>query len=182
MKQIRIASITASLTIFIFCIVAMVGCTKNSDLIINGTNIQACKNVVCYNGGTCLDGTCHCPAGFEGTDCNSKWNDRYTGNYSANDACASGNAYNVTISPVINRGDGILVNNISSFAPNVNLQGTLSPNKTTVNFAPQRFADSLYISGTSTQTESKEFINIWLVARDTFHHSSSNCSIVLRKL
>ncbi len=28
-----------------------------------------CSNVICYNGGTCIDGTCECPVGYEGNDC-----------------------------------------------------------------------------------------------------------------
>jgi hypothetical protein len=30
---------------------------------------DACKDVVCQNGGNCTDGTCACPAGYEGTLC-----------------------------------------------------------------------------------------------------------------
>ena len=36
----------------------------------------ACKEVVCSNGGTCIDGTCQCPNGFYGTSCSktATWN------------------------------------------------------------------------------------------------------------
>jgi hypothetical protein len=180
--QIKVATITALFTILFFSVFIIMSCGKNRDLIINGTNIQPCKNVVCYNGGTCLDGVCQCPIGFEGVECNLKWNERYVGNYTANDGCDAGNAYSVNINQVINNGDEILVSNISKFAPNVNLTGKLNPDKTTVNFAPQRFDDSLYISGTATQTEAKDFINVWLIARDTNNHVTKNCSVVLRKL
>lgn len=33
------------------------------------TDSDACKDVTCENGGTCIDGTCECPEGFGGTDC-----------------------------------------------------------------------------------------------------------------
>jgi uncharacterized protein (TIGR02145 family) len=31
-----------------------------------------CDNVSCFNGGTCLDGTCICPEGFTGEDCSTE--------------------------------------------------------------------------------------------------------------
>jgi Golgi nucleoside diphosphatase len=182
MQNIKLVSITSILVFIAFSTMLLIGCAKDRDLIINGTNIQPCKNTVCYNGGSCIDGICYCPIGFEGNDCNLRWNERYVGNYTANDGCDAGNSYNVNISQIINRGDAILVNNISKLGTNVNLEGMLNPDKTTVNFTPQRFNDSIYISGTGTQTEAKDFINIWLTARDTNNHVSKNCSIVLRKL
>jgi hypothetical protein len=181
MKQNHIATITVCIMLIIFGTTAFVSCTKSRDLVINGTNIQPCKNVVCYNGGTCVDGACKCSAGFEGVDCNQKWNDRYQGTYIGSDDCNTSTNYTTTISTLVNRGDGILISNITKFAKNVNVEAYLNPDKTTFNIAPQRFDDSLYISGTGTQTESKDFINIWMLARDSFNHVSKNCSILLRK-
>ena len=63
----------------------------------NGTIIEPCKNIVCYNGGTCVDGVCQCPAGFGGASCTDKWNDAYVGTYEANDQCDVTNKYFVTI-------------------------------------------------------------------------------------
>jgi hypothetical protein len=181
MKQQRIASITALIILFIFGTTAFISCTKSRDLIINGTNIQPCKNVVCYNGGNCVDGACNCPSGFEGVDCIKRWNERYIGNYTASDACVTTATYSATISQIINRGDAILISNISSFAPNINAEAILNPDKTTLTIKPTRFLDNFYLSGTGTQTESKEFINLWLTARDSFNHVSQSCSILLRK-
>lgn len=41
-----------------------------------------CKDVTCQNGGTCNDGKCTCPAGYEGTFCETKTVDKLVGNYS----------------------------------------------------------------------------------------------------
>ncbi len=33
---------------------------------------SSCENTMCLNGGICLDGTCDCPKGFEGTHCQER--------------------------------------------------------------------------------------------------------------
>lgn len=40
--------------------------------VFNSCNPDACKDIVCANGGTCTDGTCACPSGFEGTLCETQ--------------------------------------------------------------------------------------------------------------
>lgn len=46
------------IAIMIFTAVTYTSCTKDK-----------CKDVTCQNGGTCTDGVCSCPSGFEGTNC-----------------------------------------------------------------------------------------------------------------
>jgi hypothetical protein len=181
MKQINVKSITAFVTVLIFSITAFVSCTKYTTKK-NGTIIEPCKNVVCYNGGTCFDGVCKCPAGFGGLDCSDKWNDAYTGTYEANDQCDITNKYLVSIGNGAGNADQIVVTGIGTFCPGVVLQGVIRPEKSSVDFVKQRFCDSLYISGTATQSQDKSFINVWLDSRDSNNHTSSDCSIVLRKL
>src|SRR5437773_2658197 len=40
-----------------------------------------CKDVICQNFGTCADGTCTCPAWFEGTNCENEMRAKFYGNY-----------------------------------------------------------------------------------------------------
>jgi len=42
----------------IFCLTLLLASCKDE-----------CKDVICFNGGVCVDGTCACPPGFEGADC-----------------------------------------------------------------------------------------------------------------
>ena len=42
---------------------------------------DACKDVTCLNGGTCLEGICQCTAGYEGTDCGTAYNAKFQGTY-----------------------------------------------------------------------------------------------------
>jgi len=47
----------------------------------------SCENITCLNGGTCRNGRCQCPVGFEGVRCETKWTDRWIGTYTADDRC-----------------------------------------------------------------------------------------------
>jgi hypothetical protein len=42
---------------------------------------DSCTKVKCRNGGTCVDGFCKCPTGYEGNECISKASNRYVGVY-----------------------------------------------------------------------------------------------------
>ncbi len=50
-------------------------------------NEGSCENITCLNGGTCRNGRCQCPVGFEGPRCETKWTDRWIGNYTVDDRC-----------------------------------------------------------------------------------------------
>ncbi len=47
----------------------------------------SCENITCLNGGTCRNGRCQCPVGFEGVRCETKWTDRWMGTYTVDDRC-----------------------------------------------------------------------------------------------
>ena len=47
----------------------------------------SCENITCLNGGTCRNGRCQCPVGFEGVRCETKWTDRWIGTYTVDDRC-----------------------------------------------------------------------------------------------
>jgi len=47
-----------------------------------------CKDVEC-NTGTCLDGTCECGDGFEGTNCEIEWSAKFVGEYTGFDKCGT---------------------------------------------------------------------------------------------
>ena len=44
-------------------------------------NRDKCKTIVCGNGGVCNGGTCICPAGYEGTNCQTVSRDKFLGNW-----------------------------------------------------------------------------------------------------
>src|SRR5215217_1585631 len=69
-------------------------------MMFNACNDDACKDVTCLNGGTCIDGTCNCATGYEGTDCATESRVKFIGTWTASDDCnTSGTgSYIVTVS------------------------------------------------------------------------------------
>ncbi len=58
-----------------------------------------CKDVEC-NTGTCLDGTCECGDGYEGTNCEIEWSGKFIGSYLGNDVVTVSTAGNVGTYPL----------------------------------------------------------------------------------
>jgi hypothetical protein len=52
-----------------------------------------CKDVEC-NTGTCVDGTCECGDGYEGTNCEIEWSAKFLGSYLGTDVVTGGTAGN----------------------------------------------------------------------------------------
>lgn len=50
-----------------------------------------CRQLVCDNGGVCVNGTCACPAGYEGATCSKMWNEKFSGKWMAADSVAKDN-------------------------------------------------------------------------------------------
>lgn len=87
MKSIRNIAFSALLTFGAFSMVTYTACNKDE-----------CKDVVCQNGGTCVTGTCNCPTGYEGTNCETLSRAKFIGTYTGNETCTIGSDnYTVTI-------------------------------------------------------------------------------------
>jgi EGF-like domain len=57
------------------------------------------KTIVCLNNGSCLDGACQCPSGFEGKTCETLSRDKFIGVFVGNETCTVGtDAYAITTS------------------------------------------------------------------------------------
>jgi hypothetical protein len=89
-----------------------------SAVLYTSCSTDKCQAIVCAYGGTCKDGACICPTGYEGSNCQTLTRDRYTGtwtvieqgtitNYSkftlAIDAATNGNANDIVINNFYNR-------------------------------------------------------------------------------
>jgi hypothetical protein len=61
---------------------------------------DACKDVTCVNG-ECVEGECICDVGYEGLDCSTALNAKFSGSFSMTETCTtSGSAtYAVTVAP-----------------------------------------------------------------------------------
>ena len=59
------------------------------------------KDTVCNNGGTCneTDGSCNCPVGYEGSNCETLSRTKFLGVFSGNETCTVGtDTYAITCS------------------------------------------------------------------------------------
>lgn len=144
MKSIRNIALSAFLTVGAFTTMTYVSC--NSD---------PCKDVVCQNGGQCVDGTCSCPTGYEGTSCETKSNAKFVGVYTATEDCSSG-SYQVTITAGTN-GTDVLVSNLGNYGctttGTIVFDGTVNSSSLTINDSKcntQMNATGSYANGTLT--------------------------------
>lgn len=74
MRYIRYKALGVLFFIIPVCICLLPACIKDQ-----------CAATVCRNGGVCVNGQCACPAGYEGVDCSSKWNEKFAGDWQASD-------------------------------------------------------------------------------------------------
>ncbi len=172
---------TSLITILVFAAAAFISCNKSRDLVINGTNIQPCKDKNCYNGAACLDGVCNCAAGYEGDSCTIKWNERYPADYLGNDGCNAGVTKNVSINALSNTTSQIAINGLQPFGFAASVIANIELYHTNLVLPIQQLNPDLYLTGKGTQTEGKTGINLWLTLSDSLTHTSQNCSIVLTR-
>ncbi len=87
-----------------------------------------CKDAACGDNGTCIEGTCVCNVGYEGTACAEEWVTKFLGSYTGSAGCG----YNLTKPAIITRLSATSIN-IANFAgfdvdavANVSLESTSS--------------------------------------------------------
>jgi hypothetical protein len=83
MKSIKHIALTTLLTFGSFGAVLYTSCDKDK-----------CKDVVCQNSGTCNDGTCTCPTGIAGVNCETIFRVSYANTYTGNGTDNLGGTYN----------------------------------------------------------------------------------------
>lgn len=79
MKSYKPILLTAALFLTLISTIFYTACEKNP-----------CNNVVCYNGGSCNNGVCRCPTGYEGAQCAFRSIDRFVGSYGGFKSCNDG--------------------------------------------------------------------------------------------
>lgn len=116
MKSIRNIAFSAFLTFAAFGAVTFTSCNKDE-----------CKDVNC-NTGTCneSDGSCTCPTGFEGANCETLTRSKFVGTWTGTDKCSLRD-YNVTlkISAASSEVEA-LIENPGGFGSNVTITGKVT--------------------------------------------------------
>lgn len=89
-SPLRTIAVTAALALIGFSAVTYTSCTEDK-----------CKGISCAYGGTCNDGACTCPTGYEGPQCETINRVRYMGDWYVNEDGTQSNAaqYTVSIEP-----------------------------------------------------------------------------------
>lgn len=86
MKNIKSILLASLLTVGTFATVLFSSCDPD-----------ACKDIICANGGACTDGTCACPAGYEGVLCETLSRTKFLGVFTGNETCTIGtDTYSIT--------------------------------------------------------------------------------------
>ncbi len=76
MKSWKLTLISIASFFAIGSVVLYTGCVQDS-----------CTDLQCQNGGSCADGFCRCPTGYEGTECENSIADRFVGTYTGATRC-----------------------------------------------------------------------------------------------
>lgn len=122
MNSIKNIAMSALLTIGAFGAVTYTACNKDE-----------CKDVVCQNGGTCISGSCSCPAGYEGTSCETLSITKFAKVWAASDQTGSTNlVYTVTIAPGSTLTSAIISNSFSDDFFSNTISATVDKNTITI--------------------------------------------------
>ncbi len=60
-------------------------------------NDDPCKDVKCGDNGDCFDGACVCNQGYEGTNCDVTWANKFAGTWNASEVCNGTSGTNLTV-------------------------------------------------------------------------------------
>lgn len=145
MKNLKTILTATALTLGLFT-VTFTSCTE--DL---------CKNVTCLNGGNCdANGACVCPAGFEGTTCQTLSRDKFVGTYNCSDACTTGSGSYVNTITASNDSVKVNLSNASGLSTalgtTTSVYGTCAGNKITIPSQSVVGATATTIAGSGTMT------------------------------
>ncbi len=157
MKSLRLIAFSAIVTIGTFSAVLYSSCNKTSD---NKTS-DPCSGITCNHGGVCSSGTCTCPTGYMGTNCQTL---ALIGSWKGNDACSVGGPYNNIIISVASSSTDttkVLITNPGGFGSSVQITGNLSTDGKTVTYTNQAVSSAVTISGTITLTSNTAFTHAY---------------------
>ena len=144
---------------------------------LGGCKKDPCKDVTCQNGGSCVDGSCVCPAGFEGTNCEVSTRAKFLGLYNVTETCpCEVYSYQFTISAGSSSATAIIIDNISHWGP---VNGTVSGNSLTIP-TQQAFDSGFSITVTGSGQLSGNILNMsYTLSADG---ESDSCTAVCTRL
>lgn len=70
-------------------VTAIVSAGTIGAIVYSACNKDKCHNVACLNAGVCDGGVCTCPAGFEGSRCETESRVKFINNFNGGDSCGT---------------------------------------------------------------------------------------------
>lgn len=70
-----------------------------------------CNDTSCENGSVCYDGSCQCPEGFSGDNCENEWRDAFIGSYILTGQSIPDSSQFINITKDLTKGNRVLINN-----------------------------------------------------------------------
>ena len=133
---------------------------------------DSCQDVVCKNGGTCIDGNCDCPDGYSGADCGTNVSANFLGTYNVSETCPDITTYTVNIGVDTLHVSGVKIANFfNSFANLVNA----NVNQTNITIPLQDpDNDGRSVSGSGTFNPPDQIVWNYLVVNASGTISCSN--------
>jgi len=95
----------------------------------NSCKKDPCKDVVCNNGGTCVDGTCSCTTGYEGTNCETDSRDKFVGQWKANETGSVGGAFTYTATVAKGSNSNLTITNFTAAGASCVFSGSADQSK-----------------------------------------------------
>lgn len=174
MKNFKLGLIGA----FTFAVMLFAGCE------------DACKDVSCLNGATCLEGICQCTTGYEGTDCGEAYNSKFVGTYNlSTNVCdtVTLNPYPVAIVASATDPAAITVGGLYENPTGTTVNATIGSNTNQFTIESQIFDDNatndqLTITGTGTLSDDGTSLTVtYTLFNVTLNYEWDSCTDVFTK-
>jgi len=149
MKSIKTIALSAFVTLGAFFTVLYTSCTKDE-----------CKDVVCQHGGTCSNGSCVCPTGYIGTNCQTR---ALVGVWAGTDICTPSGTYNISITLANSSTDTakMLITNPGGFGSSIVISGTVSADGKTITYPNQAISSTVSMGGSILLTDNTHFTHTY---------------------
>ena len=103
-------------------IIALIAFSAFAATVYSSCNRDLCKTIVCANGGICNGGSCTCPLGFDGTNCEDTARNKFLGNWTVFEKGSTTQAaqYPISIQPGALINDVVIINFFNYFTVPIN--------------------------------------------------------------
>lgn len=137
---------------------------------------DSCTDLKCKNGGSCADGFCRCPTGYEGAECEIKVTARFVGSYYGNVRCDMLPGLVDTLD-IFLKSEPVTLSVVRRKNPSDTLSGTAAGN--TITIADFNGNNTIkYANAVLDPLNSKKVTFYWEYVSDVNQGTKTTCSFV----